>query len=144
MPFRLKPLSFILAAIIGCGNSSRPVGEVCGSDAECAAQLCVGGICLEPDADADGDGITNRIERLLGSGVLDSDSDGDGVPDGTELGDPQTPRDTDGDGVLDCLESDDADSDGEASTVDRVCRETLHGSIGAWDDARAAGCVEDL
>ncbi|MEC8022576.1 MAG: MopE-related protein, partial [Myxococcota bacterium] len=113
MLYRLKPLTFILAAIIGCGNSSRPVGEVCGSDTDCSAQLCVGGICLDPDADADGDGITNRIERLLGTGVLDSDSDSDGVPDGTELGDPQTPSDTDGDGVLDCLESDDADSDGD-------------------------------
>ncbi len=74
-----------------------------------------------PQADADGDGISdadegraeNRDTDLDGiPDYLDDDSDGDGIPDSLEAGDSDTntpPRDTDGDGAPDYV---DLDSDG--------------------------------
>lgn len=57
------------------------------------------------DIDADGDGISNELERALGLDPFDNDTDDDGVPDGLDgIGD------TDGDGIIDAL---DPDSDGD-------------------------------
>ncbi|HEX3742727.1 MAG TPA: Ig-like domain-containing protein [Bryobacteraceae bacterium] len=41
-------------------------------------------IVLLPNADSDGDGLTNARELLLGTDPLKADSDGDGMPDGWE------------------------------------------------------------
>ena len=73
---------------------------------------------LEPDSD--GDGLTDREEKLLGTDPTNPDTDGDGISDGVEarlstLGyDPLKPNvipgcddptlDTDGDGLTDCEE----------------------------------------
>ena len=59
------------------------------------------------DDDADGDGISNVDEALLGSNPLDQDSDDDGVLDGEEA---QPGADTDGDGIPNVM---DPDSDGD-------------------------------
>jgi len=42
------------------------------------------GICNENDSDTDGDGLTNPLERMLGTDSQDADTDDDGVLDGTD------------------------------------------------------------
>lgn len=56
--------------------------------------------------DADGDGLSNLDEYLLGTGIRNPDSDGDGLPDGQEVALGTNPLlvDTDGDGIRDGLE----------------------------------------
>ena len=56
--------------------------------------------------DPDGDGLSSREERRLGTSPRDSDSDGDGIPDGTEVRSKLNPRsrDTDRDGIEDARE----------------------------------------
>lgn len=57
--------------------------------------------------DADGDGLTNLAERLLGTALNKTDTDGDGLSDGQEreLGTDPLNDDTDGDGVADGREA---------------------------------------
>jgi len=65
-----------------------------------------------PDADADGDGLTNEQEAQLGTDPTSTDSDNDGLSDIDELGDDlSNPIDHDGDGIIDALDEDD-DNDG--------------------------------
>jgi thiol-disulfide isomerase/thioredoxin len=90
--------------------------------------LCLGLAALvacgdkwDPDADNDGDGLTNGEEVDLGSKPGVADTDGDGIDDGDEvdMGTDPTLADTDADGIDDNLEADygtdptNADSDGE-------------------------------
>jgi hypothetical protein len=65
-----------------------------------------------PDADPDGDGLTNAEEFVLETDPQNPDTDGDGLEDGDEVGDDvDDPTDTDGDGTIDALSPDD-DGDG--------------------------------
>ncbi len=69
---------------------------------------------VTPEGDLDGDGLTNRQERDLGTHVWNLDSDGDKIGDPIEVGgDPANPLDTDGDGTIDALDTD-SDNDGVA------------------------------
>ncbi len=63
------------------------------------------------DVDDDGDGLSTREERALGTDPYRKDSDGDGIEDPVEVGDPAAPLDSDADGVIDALDDDD-DNDG--------------------------------
>ena len=60
---------------------------------------------VDPNADADGDGLTNRREFDLGTNPVSGDTDRDGLPDGWEVtygSDPSVANgtaDPDGDGV---------------------------------------------
>ena len=75
----------------------------------------------DPDADNDGDGLTNGEEVDLGSKPGVADTDGDGIDDGDEVaqGTDPTLTDTDGDGIDDNVEPEYgtdptlADTDGE-------------------------------
>ena len=62
---------------------------------------------LRADDDADGDGLTNRVELESETDLTDADTDGDGLADGPEMttyGTDPTTRDTDGDGLADGIE----------------------------------------
>jgi thiol-disulfide isomerase/thioredoxin len=56
-----------------------------------------------PDLDADGDGLSDAAEQLLGTDPLVADTDGDGIDDGDEMDGGTSPfePDTDGDGLDD-------------------------------------------
>ena len=124
----LWPIKFIalvwLLSPLGCGQEQalRSAGEACTQDEGCEANLCFESTCLEPAADDDLDGLTNAIEVALGTAPQEADSDGDGVPDGWEVGSPQSPADEDGDGLIDALESalDDEDADCIPDQKDKV------------------------
>ncbi len=101
-------------ALAACPESRRPLGDTCEASSQCAEGECIANLCLDPEADDDGDGLVNRLEGALGSSPTSIDSDGDGKDDAIELGgDPSAPRDTDGDAKPDLIESAllDADND---------------------------------
>ena len=75
-----------------------------------------------PDSDADGDGISNAEESMLGTYAYAIDTDQDGISDSIETQGGQNPRDSDDDGDIDALDTD-SDNDGihdqtESSTID--------------------------
>ncbi len=61
-----------------------------------------------PQLDADGDGLTDAEEALIGTAANDADTDDDGVRDGRE---PNYNQDTDGDGLINARDPD-SDDDG--------------------------------
>ena len=87
---------------------------------------------IDPDdgattTDTDNDGLSDAVERTLGTSINDSDSDHDGLSDGFEVPDPANPRDTDNDRLIDALDLDD-DGDGV-----RTADEDTNGN-GDWLD----------
>jgi hypothetical protein len=117
-------LAVVLACFLGVSACSSPVspladGASCSASSACNSGLCSGSvewhqpsICRPPAVDRDGDGLSEAVERRVGTDPLSPDSDGDGVPDGVEVGgDALHPTDTDGDGRIDALEDSRADSD---------------------------------
>jgi hypothetical protein len=114
MPVRTiaRKILIVLAAtslVMGC-SADKPrkiFGDACWEDAECEGDICTEQTCMDPEADADKDGLANGIERnVTGTNLLLADSDFDGVPDGVEVGpDPNRPLDIDGDGLIDAMES---------------------------------------
>jgi hypothetical protein len=100
---------------------------VCQVDLDCRTQtICFRAACIPIEQiDADGDGIPDPIEIMLGTNPRNPDSDGDGIRDGDEVTmDPDTRTwtapDGDQDGVPDALENDsgDDDDDGVPNAVD--------------------------
>ncbi len=67
--------------------------------------------------DWDNDGLSDEVEKRIGSGVYLSDTDGDGISDKDEIGSVTKPRDTDKDGRIDILDFDD-DGDGIPSVLE--------------------------
>jgi len=60
------------------------------------------------DSDSDGDGLSNSLEKKLGSNPNQVDSDNDGINDKLEVGvDVNKPLDTDKDGILNINDTDD-------------------------------------
>jgi hypothetical protein len=113
------PAALIFAA---CGDSTkrRPLGDACSEDTQCESGLCVASLCVDPEGDADGDGLVNHVERSLGTTAENADTDGDGRDDRTEVGaDSANPLDFDGDGRIDARESSLTDSDADCLVDER-------------------------
>jgi len=105
-------LVIALGATAGCADKRRKLGDLCGSGDQCESDMCLGGRCLDPDGDQDGDTLTNNIEFELGSDPFNADTDNDQVSDPDEL-EAISNVDTDGDGKADIVESIVFDSDND-------------------------------
>ena len=109
-----RSFAWLLACLClaSCATDLSKPGATCTASVQCTTHLCYANRCLVPNADLDGDGLSNATERLLGSDPFSADSDSDGKPDGIEVGkNPLHPIDTDGDGKPDIVESRIADHD---------------------------------
>jgi hypothetical protein len=102
-------------ALVACGDDKprRALGQTCGDSSECAEGVCGGGLCLDPAADDDFDGLINGTELSLGTNPVNADSDNDALRDKDELDAGLGLLDIDGDGIPDVLESQGADDDGD-------------------------------
>ena len=108
----LAVASLVLASC--SAEEGLPIGATCVSDSQCNTRLCYANQCLQPDADDDGDGLTNAEEQRLGTNPVSSDTDSDGEEDKAEVGpNLSSPKDSDGDGKIDAIESGTADADGD-------------------------------
>ena len=115
----------------GCSNSCAiESGYICQTNANGDAVCDTGGtgsVIVDPNADTDGDGLTNAQEQTLGTDPTKADTDGDGKNDKTEVGaNLASPTDTDGDGKIDALESVilDSDNDGTVDELDADLQDT--------------------
>jgi hypothetical protein len=127
---------------------------------------CMDGVCVDPAADPDSDGLINGVEIMVGSDGDLKDTDGDAILDPDELGPGLTLIDTDGDGKADVIESAIADIDGDCITdqfdaedgvtnsdkspmidavcpKEGVCGEQLDRLRAACPDGKSAVCILD-
>ncbi len=85
--------------------------------------------------DSDNDGLSNALEKILGTNHLSRDSDGDNVSDAIEIGlDVNSPQDSDHDGIIDALDNDD-DNDGILTKLEDLNKD----STAINDDTDADG-----
>ncbi|MEP7049552.1 MAG: isopeptide-forming domain-containing fimbrial protein [Pseudomonadota bacterium] len=84
--------------------------------------------------DSDADGLSDGLEREIGTDPMDADSDNDGVLDGAE---PNPTDDTDGDGKINALDPD-SDNDGlfDGTELGRNCANKA-------TDPAANNCIPD-
>ena len=85
--------------------------------------------------DSDNDGLSNSLEKILGTNHLSRDSDNDRVSDAIEIGlDINSPQDSDRDGIIDALDEDD-DNDGILTKLEDLNKD----STAINDDTDADG-----
>ncbi len=158
----------LLTGFAACDDAPKRgiLGTTCAQDGECETDFCGGGVCLLPEADEDGDGLTNTVEKEIGSNPRSADSDYDGIDDGAELDSGRGLLDIDGDGIPDILESATDDPDGDClpnqfdpdndapnsdltglvpvlcRTVG-VCADTTNLAVQCEDGVQSATCVYD-
>ncbi len=126
----------------GCSNScALESGYICKTDTNGDAVCDTGGtgsVMADPNADTDGDGLTNSQEQTLGTDPNKADTDGDGKNDKVEVGaNLASPTDTDSDGKIDALESVilDSDNDGTVDELDADLQDTDGDGLTDADEA---------
>ncbi|MFY8350444.1 DUF4214 domain-containing protein, partial [Pseudoalteromonas sp. SSM20] len=98
---------------------------------------------ITPNLDSDGDGLSDFLERSLGTNLYNPDSDGDGLLDGVEhleLGTNPTKPDSDDDGVPDGhdsypLTNNDTDRDGWSDDLEQYLGLNKSNHSDAWTDS---------
>ncbi len=111
LPLLLWLCAFATASACADAPPRLRVGDNCAGDDECETGLCVAALCVDPEADDDGDGLVNRVEVDLGTDPQSADTDEDRARDDAEVGDLAAPFDQDGDGRIDAVEADNRDAD---------------------------------
>jgi hypothetical protein len=142
-----------LGAACGDGIDNDADGAEDCDDDGCAGAVACGGEAPEPaPGDADGDGLVDEDELIVGTDPALADTDGDGLLDGAEVLDVLSPADEDEDGRIDALESAVLDCDGDGRADQRDARDQdregddrdLDGVLNADDaDDDADGIVDD-
>jgi hypothetical protein len=125
--FRISLSCLIGASVMACGDGGnrRAAGDSCDGDADCATGLCYASICLDPEADDDGDGVVTRLELELGTNPTAADTDGDGKTDRDELDANLGAVDSDSDGKIDAIESILMDNDRDCAPDEADARDDL-------------------
>ncbi len=90
------------------GGTGTDTGTDTGTITDSGSDTATGDSGDAGGGDSDGDGLTDAVEKALGSDPFDADSDDDGVIDGKEI---DFDKDTDGDGLINVLDPD-SDNDG--------------------------------
>ncbi|AIY64597.1 DUF4214 domain-containing protein [Pseudoalteromonas piratica] len=98
---------------------------------------------ITPNLDSDGDGLSDFLERSLGTSIYNPDSDGDGLLDGIEhleLGTNPTKSDSDDDGVPDGhdsypLTNSDTDRDGWSDDLEQYLGLNKSNHSDTWTDS---------
>ncbi len=93
--------------------------ETAEEDTDAVTPVAAPMLAANIDIDSDGDGLTDKEEKRLGTNPKNADSDGDGFADGKEVGSALSANDTDGDGIIDALDEDD-DNDGLSTKVEAL------------------------
>ncbi len=129
-------LATSLASLSACGDEpKRKLGGNCATDADCVHGVCGGGICIDPKADDDLDGLDNALELELGTNPVNADTDNDGTRDADELDAGFATLDIDQDGTPDVLESATVDEDNDCIPNQFDARNTIA-------DSELAGLVD--
>ena len=100
------------------------VAETIIKEAESVKPITADNMIINRHTDSDNDGLSNDLEKILGTNHLSRDSDGDKVSDAIEIGmDVNSPQDSDRDGIIDALDNDD-DNDGVLTKLEDLNKDS--------------------
>jgi len=118
-----------------CGDGCRGTGgNGCPTDYKCSSTDATIGTCAP--VDTDGDGLTDILEKSIGTDPTKVDTDGDGISDFVETN-GGSKINTDGDSTIDALDLD-SDDDGILDSVEGTA-DGDGDTVGNWRDLDSDG-----